>query len=60
MDGIFQYLVDGKWEQIDNTDVASLAVTSRLFTGVGYQRYAKAGQNLVHLDCRPTQAIVRW
>lgn len=45
--------VRGGWGQIPNSEVEQVARHSGLFGGVGYAKYAKEKQNLVHLDVRP-------
>lgn len=52
-DGYFEYLHRAVWKRIEPSDVASLAVKSGLFGGVGYLRYAREGSHIVHLDTRP-------
>jgi uncharacterized protein YcbK (DUF882 family) len=60
IDCIFFLKKNGKRTQIDNIQVATTAVESKLFTGVGYLRYVKSGDNLVHLDCRTGNKICVW
>lgn len=59
MDGTFHEFRGGVWRQIPNREVAHLAQRCGLFSGVGFLKYEKLGQNLVHLDCRPG-ALVVW
>lgn len=59
MDGTFHEFRGGQWRQIPNREVAHLAIRCGLFTGVGFLKYEKTGENCVHLDCRPGQ-LVQW
>jgi uncharacterized protein YcbK (DUF882 family) len=59
MDGTFQEFRGGQWRQIPNREVAHYAQRCGLFSGVGFLKYEKSGENCVHLDCRPG-ALVVW
>lgn len=52
VDGFYEMQRSGRWERIDNADVAMAAVKSGIFGGVGYREYARDGRNIVHLDIR--------
>lgn len=58
-DGYFERLYNGKWAQIPNSEIFTLAKQSGLFGGIGYMKYVKAKKNLVHLDTRPGP-LVTW
>ena len=47
-------------KQLNNSEIATHAVNSRLFTGVGWKRYITQGLNLIHLDCRTGNRIAKW
>ena len=58
-DSRFYKNIGGKRIRIPNREIAAAAIASGLFGGVGYMKYEKTGEDIVHLDCRPG-ALVQW
>lgn len=56
-DGHFDRFSNGKWIEIPVGNVAKHAAGSRLFTGIGYEKY---GRKFIHLDARVGAKVVTW